>query len=1155
MKKITTILVILALVIGILTANGPVIASPGNLTNGGFETGNLLPNWKTGTVVDFAGVVGADGYAAPYQGNKMARLGTPNNLPQPVGSNNIYQDFTVIEPTISFAYNIVTFEGVNDNFKYRVSDPNNNSEKLLYIEAASSKVGPGNPPRTTGWKSVTLDLSVYMGQQLRLEFDCSSTGDTGFPTWCYIDDAPTPDAIPPITTASTIPVQNANGWNNTNVTVNLISSDNLGGSGVKEIHYSVDGGAEIIVPGASASFGLSAEGNYNISFYAKDQINNVEASNSRVIKIDKTLPGPTGFTITPPAFSNSTSASFSWASSDNLTPVGGLVYQSSLDGAAFGDIFSGASTGLNGLANGSHTFKVRANDLAGNMESSASYTWVVDNIPPAITTSATANGNPYTSGTWTNKDVVVSFTCSDNTGGSGIAINTVAGGTVNTEGAGQSVPNTGACTDMAGNTATPATFSSINIDKTAPNASGTSVSPPPNNLGWNNSDVTINFTCTDGLSGIASCPPQVISTEGIHTLLPEVTVVDMAGNSVTTTFAQTVIKIDKQKPPVPITLTPPANAYGWNNSTPVTVSLSLADNLSGVVTKEYSLNNGVSWISYTVPLSFTSEGTSSLRYRFTDRAGNVNDKTISILIDLTPPTITASANKADNSAYTAGSWTNQDVTVHYTCADTSGSGISSCTPDQTFSATTATASGTATDKAGNSTSASFGPINIDKTPPTITASANKADNSAYTAGAWTNQNVTAHYACADTGGSSLASCTADQTFSAATASTSGTATDKAGNSTSASFGPVNIDKTPPTITASATKADNSAYTAGSWTNQDVTVHYTCADTSGSGISSCTPDQTFSTPVATTSGAATDNVGNSANATFGPINIDKTAPVTTATPNPAPNTSVSVALACTDIHSGCATTEFKLDGAASWTAYAGPISVTGIGTHTLLYHSIDKAGNQETDKTLNINVVINKAPPEAFNQFDPASKDVLVFARFAGSISPSGPITPSSVVPIKWGDGENDKDIDDKDKNDRDRDDENRKGENAELRTYRITDAAGNTLVLVEKVKKTGHEIKVKVVSLQYNNGTVIVPPKNRKSFEWSTEKDGSLKELEQEMEVGKGKDRQDVEAKYDAKKNQTTIKIDEPKPETKIVKTGLALLRMATDKGKLVIEY
>ncbi len=905
MKKITTILVILALVIGILTANGPVMASPGNLTNAGFETGNL-DGWSTGTVVDFAGVVAADSYTAPYHGSYMTRLGTPGTGAQPIGTNRVFQNFTVTEPPVSFAYNIFTYDATNDHFHYKVTDLATGSTVAYY---AQSSWGSGNTLKNTGWRPVTLDLSGYMGKQLRLEFDCGGTGDERYATWCYIDNALTLDIIPPTTTLSTSLAQNANGWVNANVTVNLSSSDNPGGSGIKEIHYSINGGGETIVLSASASFGLSVEGNYTISYYARDQANNSESPNSRVIKIDRTPPGPTNFTSVPPAFSNSTSASFSWASNDNITPAASLVYQSSLDGAAFGDFFSGASTGLNGLSNGSHNFKVKAKDLADNLESTAtSYAWIVDTLPPTITASATTNGSPYTSGTWTNKDVVVSFTCADNPDGSGITINTVAGATVSTEntpGATQSVSSTGTCTDRVGNTATPVTFSGINIDKTSPSISAVA-SPLPNALGWNNVDVTINFTCTDGLSGVASCgpTPQIVSDNGSGQSRTA-TVVDKAGNQATATVGN--IKVDKIKPTTYAGLSPAANANGWNN-TPVSVSLANADNLSGVVTKMYNLD-GLGWQNYNTTPPTLYEGTHTLVYYSIDRADNREDGAISILVDMTAPT------------------------------------------------------------------------------------------------------------------------------------------------------------------------------------------------------------------------------------------------TTATTGPVVNNSVSVSLAATDNLSGVIKTEYNLDG-AGWTAYTVPFSANGIGAHALLFRSIDKAGNQEGNKALNIPISID--PPEAFNQFDPTSKDILVYARYPGA--PSGPVTPFSVVPIKWGHGGNDKDVDDKDKSDRDKDDDKDKDENAELRTYRITNGAGS-MVLIEKVKKTGHEIKVKVVSIQYNSDPVITPPKNRKSFEWSTEKEGPLKELEQEMEVGKGKDRQDVEARYDAKKNETTIRVDETKPEIKIVKTGLALLRLATDKGKLVIEY
>jgi cytochrome c len=62
--------------------------------------------------------------------------------------------------------------------------------------------------------------------------------------------------------------------------------------------------------------------------------------------------------------------------------------------------------------------------------------------------------------------------------------------------------------------------------------------------------------------------------------------------------------------------------------------------------------------------------------------------------------------------------------------------------------------------------------------------------------------------------------------------------------------------------------------------------------------------------------------------------------------------VPVELAATDAGSGIARTEFKLDN-GPWTAYTGPVVVTGDGQHTLLYRSADKDGNVEPDKAATI----------------------------------------------------------------------------------------------------------------------------------------------------------------------------------------------------------
>lgn len=89
-------------------------------------------------------------------------------------------------------------------------------------------------------------------------------------------------------------------------------------------------------------------------------------------------------------------------------------------------------------------------------------------------------------------------------------------------------------------------------------------------------------------------------------------------------------------------------------------------------------------------------------------------------VDDIPPVISVTATTEDGSAYLADTWTNQTVTLSFTCHDNE-SGIATCPPDQVFEAEgiVPPLTVTATDDAGNSTSVSFGPIKIDKTPPEL----------------------------------------------------------------------------------------------------------------------------------------------------------------------------------------------------------------------------------------------------------------------------------------------------------------------------------------------------------------------------------------------------------------------------------------------------
>ena len=55
--------------------------------------------------------------------------------------------------------------------------------------------------------------------------------------------------------------------------------------------------------------------------------------------------------------------------------------------------------------------------------------------------------------------------------------------------------------------------------------------PSPNGNGWHNTDVTVTFTCSDALSGVASCPaPITVTAEGAGQVVTG-TAVDKAGNT------------------------------------------------------------------------------------------------------------------------------------------------------------------------------------------------------------------------------------------------------------------------------------------------------------------------------------------------------------------------------------------------------------------------------------------------------------------------------------------------------------------------------------------------------------------------------------------------------------------------------------------------
>jgi hypothetical protein len=98
------------------------------------------------------------------------------------------------------------------------------------------------------------------------------------------------DVIPPITITMMTGTLGNNEWYVSDVQMTLTATDNDGGSGVKEIHYTLDG-TEAVVQGSSASLSIVGDGTHTVTWYAIDIAGNVETPALEMsINIDKIPP-------------------------------------------------------------------------------------------------------------------------------------------------------------------------------------------------------------------------------------------------------------------------------------------------------------------------------------------------------------------------------------------------------------------------------------------------------------------------------------------------------------------------------------------------------------------------------------------------------------------------------------------------------------------------------------------------------------------------------------------------------------------------------------------------------------------------------------------------------------------------------------------------
>ncbi len=233
-------------------------------------------------------------------------------------------------------------------------------------------------------------------------------------------------------------------------------------------------------------------------------------------------------------------------------------------------------------------------------------TIVIDSTPPVIT--------PKVVGTlglngWYVSNVTVTWSAIDPE--SGIASSTGCGPTsvtVDTAGLTLTCSATNGAGLLSSNTVT------IKRDATPPIIVG-SRAPAPNAAGWNNTNVTVSLTCTDGLSGVAPGYPTGGTALTSNTPAAGVTVsglcVDLAGNGSASNVGP--IKIDKTPPT--ITITAPANGGTYSLNATVASNFSCADALSGISTCVGPAASGTNFNTNTF-------GTHTFTVTATDVAGN-----------------------------------------------------------------------------------------------------------------------------------------------------------------------------------------------------------------------------------------------------------------------------------------------------------------------------------------------------------------------------------------------------------------------------------------------------------------------------------------------------------------------------------------------------
>lgn len=200
------------------------------------------------------------------------------------------------------------------------------------------------------------------------------------------------------------------------------------------------------------------------------------------------------------------------------------------------------------------------------------------------------------------------------------------------------------------------TIEIIGVDNDPPTIQATA-SPAPNAAGWNNSNVTVTFVCSDATSPVTCPGPTTVSTEGANQVISG-TATDAAGNT-----ASTSVTINLDKTPPSINITSPANG-ATVSSTSVSVTGSVSDNLSGVAAVTCSgVPATVQSGSFSCSVTLVS-GPNTISAQATDVAGNTASTSESVTVANAAAPVVTSFSPASGPIGTQVSVTGSNFTAN-----------------------------------------------------------------------------------------------------------------------------------------------------------------------------------------------------------------------------------------------------------------------------------------------------------------------------------------------------------------------------------------------------------------------------------------------------------------------------------------------------------